>query len=259
MKEDANSYITGVFIFFSNLEARRSQIDDCSISIPVLTHTMRLQLLTIALAASTVSSQSIHDGHNHGGAIKSLLSKILNRPSPTKPVLPSSKPSGIFTILPVPGPSSIPDPHAGHDVDGTMTILPIFEPSVTSDPHAGHGSVPAPTASAPSHDDGHGGHATPSGAVTAPETVIPPGFLIEPDLDPKKPATPGSRIIEQRFGPYKLAAGKAKNFFASAKMPCTNCWITAAQGILEYADGTEANINTGVSHPRPFLLYSISN
>lgn len=140
-----------------------------------------------------------------------------------------------------------------------MTILPVFEPTITSDPHAGHGLMTgAPAASSsptsvPSHDNGHGGHATPSGAITEPETTIPEGFFIEPDLDPKKPATLGSRIVEQRFGPYKLTAGQAKNFFASAKMPCTNCWITAAQGILEYADGTEANINTGVRPNSPFL------
>jgi len=74
---------------------------------------------------------------------------------------------------------------------------------------------------------------------------IPAGFKTAKDLYAGKPETPGARIVDQRFGPYTLNAGQAKNFFASAAMPCSNCYVLAAQGTLEYADGSDANINTG--------------
>lgn len=121
--------------------------------------------------------------------------------------------------------------------------LSVIAPAITSAPAAsavpdGHGD----------HGDhgGHGGHGG-TGAVTEPETTIPDGFFIEPDLNPDKIVTPGARIVDQLLGPYTIKAGAAKNFFeTNVKMPCKNCWVTAAQGTLEYKDGSEANINTGV-------------
>lgn len=34
-------------------------------------------------------------------------------------------------------------------------------------------------------------------------------------------------------------------FDPTVELPCTNCWIVAGEGRIEYEDGTEANINTG--------------
>jgi len=79
---------------------------------------------------------------------------------------------------------------------------------------------------------------------------IPAGFPFEPRLDAKNPKTPGARVVSQRTGPYKVPAGGEFATFeknVKAAMPCPGkpCWLTAAFATIEYADGTEANFNTG--------------
>jgi len=106
----------------------------------------------------------------------------------------------------------------------------------------------AGVALAQDHGD-HGEHPPAGGATGVPTGnevgPLPAGFVIAEDLVAGKPLTPGARIVDQKFGPYTLAAGAAKNYFESAPMPCSNCYVVAAQGTLELADGSEANIHNG--------------
>jgi len=41
------------------------------------------------------------------------------------------------------------------------------------------------------------------------------------------------------------ANGMKSEFVTRAKMPCSNCYITAMQANIKYTDGREANIDTG--------------
>jgi hypothetical protein len=57
----------------------------------------------------------------------------------------------------------------------------------------------------------------------------------------------GLNIIKIRYGPYNVRANSmASPILFSLKKPCTTeCWVTALQGGLEYADGKVANADTG--------------
>jgi hypothetical protein len=72
------------------------------------------------------------------------------------------------------------------------------------------------------------------------------GVILEPDLVVGKPVTPGAKVVKIRSGPYTIPAGK---FFDPLpqliKKPCSNCYITAAQGVLEFEDGRDANFQDG--------------
>ncbi|KAF2401892.1 hypothetical protein EJ06DRAFT_366876 [Trichodelitschia bisporula] len=76
----------------------------------------------------------------------------------------------------------------------------------------------------------------------------PPGVVVEPDLDmTKPPQTPGAKLTKIRHGPYKITPNsmlpmQMKN---NLEKPCTDCYILAMQGGLEYEDGTVANIDSG--------------
>lgn len=57
----------------------------------------------------------------------------------------------------------------------------------------------------------------------------------------------GPGIIKVRYGPYTVRANSETSpIILSMKKPCiSDCWITAMQGGLEYADGTVANADQG--------------
>jgi hypothetical protein len=76
---------------------------------------------------------------------------------------------------------------------------------------------------------------------------LPEGFRDEPDLDPTKPGKDGATVTKIRHGPYTVAAGDmiSNRPETSLEKPCRNCYITAIQANLEYANGTTANVNTG--------------
>jgi hypothetical protein len=67
-------------------------------------------------------------------------------------------------------------------------------------------------------------------------------YPVEEDL-----SSSGPNIIKIRYGPYSVRANSMANpILFSLKKPCTSdCWITALQGGLEYADGKVANADTG--------------
>lgn len=72
------------------------------------------------------------------------------------------------------------------------------------------------------------------------------GVILEPDLVVGKPTTPGAKVVKIRSGPYTIPPGK---FFDPLpqliKRPCSNCYITAVQGVLEFENGTSANFQDG--------------
>jgi len=75
---------------------------------------------------------------------------------------------------------------------------------------------------------------------------LPSGFLIEADLDATKPArTPGAKLIKIRNGPMIVEPHKMLMNGGFLPMPCTDCFVTALQGNLEYENGTSAHIDSG--------------
>jgi hypothetical protein len=110
---------------------------------------------------------------------------------------------------------------------------------------------------------------TKQGAVDAPRSVaaesnelfpLPAGFKIEPDLDvSKKPSTPGAKVIKIRQGPFKLTPKvellQDEQFLTEPPLlPCTDCWITAIQGGLEFANGTAATVEQGAILQHLYIL-----
>jgi hypothetical protein len=72
------------------------------------------------------------------------------------------------------------------------------------------------------------------------------GVIIEPDLKEGKPGKDGGIVKNVRLGPYPLKAGQTKHgVVPNFAVPCTNCYITAMQLTCEYADGKEANVDSG--------------
>lgn len=67
-------------------------------------------------------------------------------------------------------------------------------------------------------------------------------YPVEDDLSDS-----GPNIIKIRYGPYNVRANSMANpFLFSLKKPCTTeCWVTALQGGLEYANGKVANADSG--------------
>jgi hypothetical protein len=79
--------------------------------------------------------------------------------------------------------------------------------------------------------------ATPDGRV---------GVILEPDLVEGQPGKDGAIVKKTRLGPYTIQPGamleRPVPMFAA---PCKDCYITAMQLGLEYADGKRANVDTG--------------
>jgi hypothetical protein len=70
------------------------------------------------------------------------------------------------------------------------------------------------------------------------------GIIFAPDMG-NSAVTPGASFVKLRYGPYKLKANKMTNTGGVMKKPCSSCYIVAQQAGLEYADGSQANIDTG--------------
>jgi hypothetical protein len=77
---------------------------------------------------------------------------------------------------------------------------------------------------------------------------------------------PGSKTIKMRYGPYKVPNMKIKNILGeegslwnyadnAAPKPCDACTIVGINAGLEYPDGRNANVNTGLwlHHVRSYL------
>jgi len=80
---------------------------------------------------------------------------------------------------------------------------------------------------------------------------LPNGFKIMPDLDAaKQSTTPGAKMVKIRQGPFKVPAGgmvsEMEQWIPEPEMPCRDCYITAMQGTIEFADGNIANPDDGV-------------
>jgi hypothetical protein len=67
----------------------------------------------------------------------------------------------------------------------------------------------------------------------------------------------GSKSVKVRYGPYKLPSMKTTNIFgesgslwnyadSNVQKPCDKCTIIGFNAGLEYPDGTNANIDTGL-------------
>jgi hypothetical protein len=88
---------------------------------------------------------------------------------------------------------------------------------------------------------------------------LPAGFKTEPDLDPsKKSSTPGAKVVKLRQGPFKLTPNvellQDEQFLTEPALPCTDCWITAIQGGLEFANGTAAHVEQGAMLQHLYIL-----
>jgi hypothetical protein len=81
------------------------------------------------------------------------------------------------------------------------------------------------------------------------------GVILEPDLLPGTTGKDGAIVAKVRIGPFNVRAGRSQPFpILTFAPPCVNFWVTAMQLGLEYADGREANTDTGawyVSHVSP--------
>jgi hypothetical protein len=79
--------------------------------------------------------------------------------------------------------------------------------------------------------------ATPDGRV---------GVILEPDLVEGKPGKDGALVKKTRLGPYTVQPGTMlERPVPMFTPPCKDCYITAMQLGLEYADGKRANVDTG--------------
>jgi hypothetical protein len=83
------------------------------------------------------------------------------------------------------------------------------------------------------------------------------GVILEPDLVPGKPGKDGATVTKGRAGPFHVRSGRSQEYpILPFPPPCVDCWITAMQLGLEYADGRVANTDTGAWYfPTPFSLY----
>lgn len=103
------------------------------------------------------------------------------------------------------------------------------------------GTIPTANDTCPSDSDG-------DEPLPGQDTTIPPGVLIEPSLDlAEPPTTPGAKLTKIRYGPYSIPAnGMLENKVQfNIALPCRGCYIVALQAGLEYANGSEANIDSG--------------
>jgi hypothetical protein len=81
------------------------------------------------------------------------------------------------------------------------------------------------------------------------------GAIIEPDLVEGATGKDGATVKKIKFGPYTIQPRQKKEFSIGAfglspieigrEPPCRDCYITAMQLNLEYADGKHANVDTG--------------
>jgi hypothetical protein len=136
----------------------------------------------------------------------------------------------------------------GHDHGAAaLTTSPASTPGPA--PPAAHShEVPASTgASASPHEPDHGS--------SAPEPA--------PAAGPTPPATPGGRVTLTRYGPFVVppagAGGDADH--ASIVVPdaprvCSDCFLLGLEPDLVYADGSPANLDTGVMLHHAVLLQS---
>jgi hypothetical protein len=95
--------------------------------------------------------------------------------------------------------------------------------------------------------------------VTGTSPQKPPADVIQlPDMVPAKikitdkPADPAGKLVKMRYGPFKVPANSMlaplPDFAGGATIhkPCEECYMGAFQGGLEYEDGSEANVDTGM-------------
>jgi hypothetical protein len=93
-------------------------------------------------------------------------------------------------------------------------------------------------------------------ASARPSPPLPPPYSapdlksaqLEPDLPPTGPGLKdGATITKVRYGPYKVPAlGMIESKFQfMIEKPCSECYVTAMQADMEYADGRTANTEEG--------------
>jgi hypothetical protein len=89
---------------------------------------------------------------------------------------------------------------------------------------------------------------------TADPAGAAPRFV---NLEQRRKQVPESKSVKVRYGPYKVPDMKRKNILGeggslwnfadnSVQKPCDECTIIGMNAGLEYADGTNANIDTGL-------------
>jgi hypothetical protein len=88
-------------------------------------------------------------------------------------------------------------------------------------------------------------------AVPTTDIQLPPG--VPPKvLATGTPIDPAGKIVKMRYGPFKIAPGtmfqSVPSFVGGPKIPkpCEECFITSLQGGMEYEDGSEANVDSGI-------------
>lgn len=75
---------------------------------------------------------------------------------------------------------------------------------------------------------------------------IPAGAYIEPSIASSSP--PEAKVVVMKYGPFKVPAnGMIENSKLPTQVasPCSNCYITAMEADMKYADGRVANIDSG--------------
>jgi hypothetical protein len=95
-------------------------------------------------------------------------------------------------------------------------------------------------------------------SIGAGKIPDPPGAAAKRVTLTSKSAIPGVRRVKLRYGPYKVPhanrsasitgeKGMLWNYpDTSVPKPCTECTIVSQVAGLEYPDGTNANIDTGM-------------
>jgi hypothetical protein len=144
-------------------------------------------------------------------------------------------------------------PHDGHTSTSVAHDDVIDGRHSTTAPRAGshrHGSGAtsgrASDEAAHSHEAGPTGHPTTGhphqGSTNAPPPASPPG-----------PEAPPGTWAELRYGPFVVAPAAAGGDADHANIavptlpkPCSNCFLLEFEPDLVYADGTPANLDTGV-------------
>jgi hypothetical protein len=133
-----------------------------------------------------------------------------------------------------------------------------------------HGATAAATS--PEATPSPAAPATHSHEVPAPAGVptqaheaggAPPERETTPAAGPSTPATPAGRVTLTRYGPFVLppagAAGNADHadiFIPEAPRVCSDCFLLGMEPDLVYADGSPANLDTGVMLHHAVLFQS---
>jgi len=207
---------------------------------PAVRHAFLASGLTLVVASAAITSWSATAGHEHLGAAHPAGHDQAGAPASDHAHAELAAAVGH-------------DPAAG--------AAHGHEPAtITAAPAAGHAHAAGATAADPDH--GHSIAAAGSTPAHTHASAAPESGHADHPAEPGSPApgavgasapVPAGEVTEVRYGPFALGPAGAGGDSELGNMvlpnvpkPCDDCFILAAEPDLIYADGSSANLDTGV-------------